>query len=76
MIKLFYFVLGNLSTSENIEEKIENILTRDDLDFEWIEYYRQVLNAVKITKKLDQGTLSEFKKFLEQSKNPFNCKLQ
>ena len=49
----FEILIGNLSIKENVEEKIESILIRDDLNFELIEYYRQVLNAVKITKKLD-----------------------
>lgn len=41
-------------------------MCRTDFRLESIEYYREVLNALKITKKLDQTTLSQFKKILEQ----------
>lgn len=68
----FEILIGNLNTNENIEEALENmlqsIISREDFTFESIEYYREVLNALKITKKLDQSTLSQFKKILEQSK--------
>ena len=72
---------GNLSTNENTEENLENlinsIMCRTDFRLESIEYYREVLNALKITKKLDQTTLSQFKKILEQgfiSFEDFNLK--
>ena len=67
----FETLIGNLITSENIEEALETMLqsitARDDFAFEALEYYKQVLNALKITKKLDQSTLSQFKNILEQS---------
>jgi len=66
----FEILIGNLSISENVEENLESLLAslvgRSDFHFSSIEYYREVLNALKITKKLDQTTLSQFKKILEQ----------
>jgi hypothetical protein len=50
-----------------MNQKLETIFAHSNLNFS-IDYYKQIYTAFSLTKKLEQRTLSEFKKIIDLSR--------